>query len=383
MKSCIVAFWGLFLFCACVDDKVNYSHTLQSVDTFLRYELDSDVRMPLLIRTSMGDNAYLYFQNFNAPELLVYNIPGCSLVKRTSFEEEGANAIRGGFLRGFMMADCNQIFISGSADGTIYETDTTSLIKNEIRFSEKKDGYCPRPCSDDNGQMELIDGRLYLPQGADYRLGNKVMESSLMCSVDIKSRGVEALPINFPPQFKKERVVMGGPTSIVTKYKFCFDGHRFVYSFAYSDELMVVDAKTFETSYKSGKSRYINNIGVPAFRSDDIRSINRTLLESPAYDKILYDNENKVYYRIVYVPQDIEKDMDLISLLRSGRKQFSIMIYDENFNVIGEELFPEYTYNPQLSFVYKGSLYISTSHVMNPDYSDDILSFQKMDLVKL
>lgn len=383
MKNWIVSCLCLFLFCACVDDKVNYSYTLQPADTFLKYELDSDVKMPLLIRTTMGKNNYLCFQNFSSSELLIYDILSGSLVKRIRFEEEGANAIRGGFLRGFMMADCNRIFISGSADGSLYETDTTGCIKNEIRFSKSGNEYCPHSCSDDNGQMELIDGKLYLPQGLNWQLGDKVMESLLMCCVDMSTGDVKPLPVTFPNELKKERVVKGGPTSIVSKYKFCFDGHRFVYSFAYSDELMIVDAKTFQVSYKSGKSHYISNVGVPTFRSDDIRNINRTLLETPAYDKILYDNENKVYYRIVYVPQEIEKDKDLISLLRYGRKQFSIMIYDENFNVIGEELFPEYTYNPQLSFVYKGSLYISTNHVMSPDYSDDILSFQKIDLVKL
>ena len=383
MKEWIIFCLWLVLFCSCADDKGDDSYTLQPTDTYLRYELDSDVKMPLTVRTCMGDNDCLYFQNSSWPELLIYDIPSGLLIKKNRFELEGSNAIQGGFLYGYMMTDCNRILISGLADGRIYETDTTSLIKNEIRFSEKKNGYKPLTYFSDNGDMRIIDGKLYLPQSLNWRLGDKVMESPLMCCVDMATGNVKPLPITFPEQFKKERVVRGESTSIVSKYKYCFDGHRFVYSFAYSDELMVVDAKTFETSYKSGKSRYISNMGVPVFRSDDIRSINRTLLESPAYDKILYDNENKVYYRIVYVPQDIEKDMDLISLLRSGRKQFSIMIYDENFNVIGEELFPEYTYNPQLSFVYKGCLYISTSHVMNPDYSDDILSFQKMDLVKL
>lgn len=383
MKNWIVSCLWLFLFCACADDEVNYSYILQPADTFLRYELDSDVKMPLLIRTNMGVNDYLCFQNFSSSELLIYDIPSGSLVKRIRFEEEGANAIRGGFLRGFMMTGCNRIFISGLADGSLYETDTTGCIKNEMRFSKSRNGYCPHSCSGDNGQMELIDGKLYLPQGLNWQLGDKVMESPLMYRVDMATGNVKPLPITFPEELQRERVVIGGPTSIVSKYKFCFDGYRFVYSFAYSDELMIVDAKTFEISYKSAKSRYISNIGVPVFRSDDIRNINRTLLESPAYDKILYDDENKVYYRIVYVPQEIEKGMNLISLIRSGRKQFSVMVYDENFNVIGEELFPEYSYNPQLSFVYKGDLYISTNHVMSPDYSDDILSFQKMDLVKL
>jgi len=48
---------------------------------------------------------------------------------------------------------------------------------------------------------------------------------------------------------------------------------------------------------------------------------------------------------------------------------------------LGEHVFPPYTYNSRLCFVTKGKLYISTNHVMNPDYSDDVLSFQMFELV--
>ncbi len=384
MKKWSFFFWGLVFLCSCTEDKASYSYTLQPADAFLRYELDSDVKMPLLVRTCTGENDYLYFQNFSAPELLVYDIPSGSLIKRTRFEKEGVNAVRGGFFRGFMMTDCDRIFISGLADGRIYETDTTGCIKNEMRFSDSENEYCPLVCMDDNGKMELIDGKLYLPQGLNFQLDDKVMEGPLMCCVDMETGDARPLSINFPQQLKEERVVRGEPTNIAADYKYCFDGHHFVYSFAYSDELMVVDTQTFDVSYKPGKSRYVSGgIRVPTFRNTDMANVERRILESPAYDNILYDNENEVYYRIVYVPQEIEKDMDLISLIRSGRKQFSVMVYDENFNVIGEERFPEYAYNPKLIFVYQGSLYISTNHVMSPDYSDDILSFQKMDLVKL
>lgn len=74
--------------------------------------------------------------------------------------------------------------------------------------------------------------------------------------------------------------------------------------------------------------------------------------------------------------------MNALSLFRTGRKQFSIMILDEDFNVIGEHLFPPYTYNPRLSFVSKGKLYISLNNIMNPDYSDDVIRFQMVELVK-
>ena len=80
--------------------------------------------------------------------------------------------------------------------------------------------------------------------------------------------------------------------------------------------------------------------------------------------------------------KEIEKNENMLALLRSGRKQFSIMIYDEHFNIIGEHLFPSYLYNPRLCFVSNGNLYISINHVKNPDYNDDILSFQKMQLIK-
>ena len=110
--------------------------------------------------------------------------------------------------------------------------------------------------------------------------------------------------------------------------------------------------------------------------------LQRELCEYPSYGKIIYDSCNKVYYRVAYVPQEIDKDVDALSLFRTGRKQFSIMILDEDFNVIGEHLFPPYTYNPRLSFVSKGKLYISLNNIMNPDYSDDVIRFQMVELVK-
>ena len=101
MKKWIVSYLCVISFCSCSHDKVSYSYTLQPANVFLRYELDADVKMPLLIYTCKGENDYLYFQNFSSSELLIYDIPRGSLVKRNRFEEEGANAIRGGFLRGF------------------------------------------------------------------------------------------------------------------------------------------------------------------------------------------------------------------------------------------------------------------------------------------
>jgi hypothetical protein len=49
---------------------------------------------------------------------------------------------------------------------------------------------------------------------------------------------------------------------------------------------------------------------------------------------------------------------------------------DKDFNIIGETLFPKYTYNPMIAFVHKNGLYISDSHVLNPSFDENALSFK-------
>ena len=145
---------------------------------------------------------------------------------------------------------------------------------------------------------------------------------------------------------------------------------------------MVVNPLTHQVEYKEVKSRYIGEMKPFSSESTNDAALQKELCVYPAYSNIMYDSYNKVYYRVVYVPQEIDKKVDALSLFRTGRKQFSIMILDEDFNVIGEHLFPPYTYNPRLSFVSKGKLYISLNNIMNPDYSDDVIRFQMVELVK-
>lgn len=370
--------------CSCSSEHRNHSYSLQTVDSFLNYRLDSDVKMPLFIRTCISDSnkEFLYFQNSHLPELLIYDMHNESLVKKVSFETEGKNAIKGGFLNGFMMSDCNHIYIAGLADCELYETDTTGCIKRKMNYATTSDGCKLVCCFKENGAFQFINGKLYLPQSLNWQLGEEAMEeSALLCCMDTISGEVNTCPFTFPAT--NNHLVRGTSTSITSEYKYCFDGRNFVYSFAYMDDLLVINPQTGKVEYKTGKSQYIDKIKYPSSQGIDDQTLQRQICEYPAYGNIMYDSVNKVYYRIAYIPQEIEKDVNALSLLRSGRKQFSILIFDDRFNMIGEHLFPPYTYNPRLCFVTEGKLYISTNHVMNPDYSDDMLSFQQMELVKI
>ena len=116
----------------------------------------------------------------------------------------------------------------------------------------------------------------------------------------------------------------------------------------------------------------------------DLQTGFRESCERSNYGNLLYDKYRDVYYRIAFPQTEIEdKQINTMELMRYGRKVFSIIILDNQFNIIGETLFPAYTYNSNLIFIREDGIYISNSHFMNPEFSDDILSFHKFELKRI
>ena len=87
-----------------------------------------------------------------------------------------------------------------------------------------------------------------------------------------------------------------------------------------------------------------------------------------------------VYYRIAYPQTEMEKKEDYYEIFQFGRKVFSIIILNKDFDIIGETLFPEYTYVSGMMFVREDGLYISDSHYKNPSFNEDVLSFKRFEL---
>lgn len=127
------------------------------------------------------------------------------------------------------------------------------------------------------------------------------------------------------------------------------------------------------------KSKYIKEV-------EYIDDFGKTTIERSCelsnYGNMIYDKYRNLYYRIAYPKTTIEKNVKGYELREYGRKKFSIIILDENFNIIGETMFPDYTYNSRLIFIKEDGVYISNSHYLNPNYDDDILGFEKFKLEK-
>lgn len=61
-------------------------------------------------------------------------------------------------------------------------------------------------------------------------------------------------------------------------------------------------------------------------------------------------------------------------------RQFSIIILNENYGIIGETRFPGNTYAYRLWFIGKNGLYLSLNNQGNPGFDEDRLLFQRMKL---
>jgi hypothetical protein len=198
--------------------------------------------------------------------------------------------------------------------------------------------------------------------------------------IDTTHRSVKPLPLCFPPFIKASEYRSG--IGIELNYSRCFDGSRFVYSFGFDESITVASLDHKDIQKVPAKSKYINYLNPREKRLDDSRLFTKRLCEAPYYGNLIHDPYRNVYYRVAFPETEME-ELDTSTyndIISSGRKRFSIIILDKDFNIIGETLFPDYKYCCRAMFVEKEGLYIRSNHVMDPDFVEDKLMFTCFDL---
>ncbi|MCA6364105.1 MAG: DUF4221 family protein [Bacteroidetes bacterium] len=128
-----------------------------------------------------------------------------------------------------------------------------------------------------------------------------------------------------------------------------------VHGFGADDSLFV---------YENGKrvaSHYVKSKYMTALREypDDSTGnyafVDRYTVEEPRYLSLDYDPYRKMYYRIVHHAQQyVSKDS--ITINQSIDKNWSLMMLDENFNVVGDVVFDPKQYLPAVLITSKGIL---------------------------
>jgi hypothetical protein len=172
-------------------------------------------------------------------------------------------------------------------------------------------------------------------------------------------------------------------------YSRCFDGKRIIYSFANQEEIYVASLNDSLIQKVPAKSRYINDVKkyTPSRKLTDRAQLNKYECEHPFYGNLIYDKYREVYYRIAYPPtnmdEELKQNINLIDVWRFGRKDFSIIILDKDFQVVGETLFKDYAYSSRMLLVSKEGLYMYNNAFLKPDYEEDALRFRLLKLEKI
>lgn len=384
IKISLFFYLALFIL-SCSSTNKEDAYALEASGKILSFPVADDVRVPQTSVFPFEENGkvFLSFQNLPENEILIYDMGSGDLIKKVCIEKEGSDSMIGVF-GGYLIEDMNRIFIPSLYVNTIFVVDTTGCVRQKIHYSKTMNGQSLMPCMpDDKSQMIFVGSKLYIPQGINLRLGNRALqESPVKVVLDTLENTVEALPMRFPPLIDHKD--FGTVGAFGADYSCCYDGERFIYSFIADEDLYITSSAHKEIVKKKARSKYIDNVEVFRSDEDDFQKMLKAQCEHASYGKMLYDKYRDVYYRFVYPSCEIDDYAgDYLDLYRSGKKMFSVMILDKQLNIVGETTFPSYTYNSNLAFILEDGLYISLSHIKNPDYSDDVLCFQRLSLKEM
>ena len=137
------------------------------------------------------------------------------------------------------------------------------------------------------------------------------------------------------------------------------------------DSIMVTDDLK-QVRWYNGKSRYLKSIRPRVYEADGLNWL-REATENPAYHNIMYDKYRDVYYRIAEFPYEFKPNESAFDDPKG--REFSIIIFDKDLNIIGETKFPGNKYFYKMSFVGRDGLYISENNEANPEFDEDKLVF--------
>lgn len=347
---------------------------------------DSTIRIPIgdqEVPTSRNirrfvDNGreYLAVENSNLNKIDVYDLQELSFDKSIKLFKEGPNGI--GRMSGFDMINYDSIFVCSRGYGfQVCLIDSSSLLKKRYKIEENFSPYFSFEdfwSSYGTGVYKLAGGLFLNNQFRDEMeyFDNHFQEYSIGYWND----GVDEKCVNYKVKYPDMRkcsskvfmpennVIFCGTTPIIN---FQFGHQIFVWKDSIWREYMV-ESKFFKT-----------RLSALSQSASSINAIEKNYAESPCYPVLMYDSYRNVYYRFAYPGIDVKADDDMMGMAEF-RSLFSIIVLDNNFNVLDEVLLPENTYNNNMFFINQSGLWISTNHIRNPKFEENAINFELYEL---
>ena len=316
---------------------------------------------------------YLHFENSRKGqyEIITFDLEKQDVHKRLPIAPEGPNGIPAMY-GSKPFPDSKNYLISQTLAFRVTQMDGDGNVlrnyqlKSPGRFVRIMLGsFCYYPSF-------VRDSILYFNQPVASRKKRNLDRYPIFATLDLRTGELGFAPLDFPKTFKGDYSHIRSGDSFT--YDYNYKENRLVCSFLESDSIMVTDDLT-HTKWYNAKSQFLDSM-IPYLNDagDDVQDIIRRK-QKAKYWHIMYDKYRDVYYRFAEMPCELAKDENPYDEFSHKSREFSVIILDKDFRIIGETKFPGNKYFIRMSFVGRDGLYISENNLGNPDFDEDKLVF--------
>ena len=288
-----------------------------------------------------GENELLVFQNTEKGtyKIIVFDIKNERVFKEIPIKREGPNGISrlGGSFpffdsQTFLMFQNNINRISVYTDqGEVIKNYSTRNTDGSLTYSTVTSNlYLPCFIKDSVLYLENDDVHQNMKKGDWQR-------AHLFRAQDLKTGEHWKLPLFYPSSFNME--IKNPSAGFGYSYDFNHKANVLVCSFCGYDSIMVAEDMK-KVRWYNGKSRYFKSLRpIVGESADGFEWIGEYPLDDPK------------------------------------AREFSVIVFDKDFNIIGETKFPGNKYFYKMSFVGRDGLYISENNLANPEFDENKLVF--------
>ena len=317
---------------------------------------------------------FLHFENSEKgqSEIVIFNIENQKIAQRIQLANSGPNAIYD--IWGSIPYGDSDIIVFQNNAGIITITNNmghvlknfTPVLSNGHSMRTVVGSYYYNP-------PLIIDSLVYTSQ--EFIKSGLVKKEDwnkvhMFASMDLRTGETTYSSLFYPSIFENDVRDPAGGYSFT--YDYNYKDKCLVCSFQGYDSLMVSsDFKTVK--WYNGRSSYLPSLHpVLPESSDDIHALIR-LREAPKYSHIMYDKYRDVYYRFAEHPYELSPDES--PYVEPNGREFSVIVFNDQFEIIGETKFPGNKYFYKMSFVGRDGLYISENNEANPEFDENKLVF--------
>jgi len=321
--------------------------------------------------TSPDNEVYIFYLNKSSNSLLIFLEQTQELIKEVQFERQGENGV--GNVTGISPISDKEFFVSSSGEPVLYKINSDGHILQKYDYSSI--GTYTSLASKISNDFLAFREVFVLPQqlsGTPFDLANSdiAFEQPLFLSFSPATSKFSTLPIYLPENYFDKGPVTYYFSSLTDKEKLYW---------AFQNDHNIYYSEDFSSIHQvNASSQYFQDFS-PLKENTSLMGYWKYQINAPQYWSLVYDEKQKVFYRFVKLPTEDLSNAD-IEHFRDFPPNFSVIILDENLQILGETVFDGNKYNFFNFFIGSEGLYLSLGNPSNPEFNENVLSFQLLEL---